>query len=333
MKNFIKTIFLISLFIPFLSKAALIYTSTGGSMTFELSPKNPGALTNLTITANSFEVDLNNANISWYLNDNLEIEGIAKKSFSFTTGKNGQITNIKAIAMIGDKKIEKKMYINPADVEIIWEANTYTPPFYKGKALASPKSEVKFVAIPHFVTDKGVVLQSENLNYEWSFNFTKITSGLGKNSAKATVGTTLGENIISVKVSNDKGDLVAEKQIKIIPENVFIAFYEDKPLDGTTYNLALGRSSNFNEKEINVRAEPFFFSYPDSASDRNLQFDWTLNGKGITPNEGTPKIITLRNESGREVLSSLGLTIRNIKKVFQDASASVLIKSIPNFNF
>ena len=332
-KNFI-IILSFFLIIPIISNGAVIYRSIGGDVTFELSPKNPGAFENVKVTANSYEVDLSKANIAWYLDDILAIEGPAQKIFNFQTGKNGKISNIKFVASIDGKNIEKTMSINPADVEIIWEADTYVPPTYKGKALASPKSGVKVMALPHFISDKGNIISSEELVYEWSNNFENISSGLGKNSAIITMGTPLGENIVYIKVSTPDGRISAEKEIKIIPENVSIVFYEEKPLDGTNYNSALNGVANFSEKEVTIRGEPYFFSYPDSVNDRNLAFNWTLNGKGITPNEGTPKIITLRNESGREITSSLGLTIENVKRIFQDAGISLMIKSSPGtFNF
>lgn len=327
--KFIITTLVLFLTLPFYSNGAVINKSIGGSVNFQLSPKNPGALENVKITAISYEINLDKAYISWYLDDTLELEGPAQKVFNFFTEKNGKTSNIKFIANIDGRDVEKTMSINPGDVEIIWEADTYVPPTYKGKALASPKSALKVIAIPHFVSENGNLIPEEELVYEWSNNFEKTTSGLNKNSANITMGTPLGENTVSVIVSTQKGDITAEKQIKIKPENVFIAFYEDRPLEGTNYNSALRGTANFFEKESSVRAEPFFFSHPESERESNLAFSWTLNGKGITPNEGTPKIITLRNESGMDIISSLGLTINNITKIFQNTSTGVLINSSP----
>ncbi len=95
------------------------------------------------------------------------------------------------------------------------------------------------------------------------------------------------------------------------------------------YNRSLSLNERFYEQEFSIRAEPYFFSFPDNPSDRNLEFRWSLNGNGITPNEGTPKIITLRNETGKETVSSLQLSIKNLQKVFQNSISSLMITSVP----
>jgi len=311
------------------SEAAVIYTSTGGSLNFEVTPKNPSSFSTVTVKAISFEINLNNASISWFLNGKLEKEGLGQSSFSFTTGKSGQTSTVKIIAKIDDKKIEKIMEINPADVDILWEAETYTPPTYKGKALASSKSNVRVIAIPQLISEKGLLYNPSELIYEWTDGSRTLNQELGKSSIMVSMGSPYGKNSVSVKVLNAKGNISAEKTIAIEPQNPKIIFYEEKPLEGTKYENALKGTAEFSEAETSVRAEPYFFSFPETPYEKNLAYSWTMNGKGITPNEGTPKVITLRNETGKEILSSLTLSIKNVIKTFQTAYYSVTIKSVP----
>lgn len=329
-KNLFK---IIALFIlsPFLAKAALIYTSIGGNIYFEIEPKNPGSFTDTKITVTSNQINTDRTYFVWYLEGKKEKEGLGAKTLTFQTKQKGRNIEIQVFASTeSGEEIQKTMFLNPADVDIVWEADTYTPPLYKGKALASPGSNIKLMAIPHLITENGTRLPANDLNYEWRVNNNIISSGFGKVSAMTKIETPYSQNLVSVKVSNSKGDITAENIITIRPETVTTIFYKENPVEGTMYNGALSFSEKFYEQEFSIRAEPYFFSYPDSPSDRNLEFRWSLNGGGITPNEGTPKIITLRNETGKETNSSLQLSIRNLQKVFQNSMSSLMINSIPD---
>lgn len=328
-KNLFKLITILILS-PFLAKSALIYTSIGGNIYFEIEPKNPGSFTNTKITVTSNEINTDKTYFVWYLNGIKEKEGLGAKFLTLQTKEKGVNIEIKVIASTeSGSEIEKTMFLNPADVDIVWEADTYTPPFYRGKALASPGSNIKLMAIPHLMTENGTKLPANDLNYEWRVNNNIISSGYGKVSATTKIGTPYSQNNVSVKVSNSKGDITAESIITIKPESATVIFYKENPVEGTIYNAALSLNERIYEQEFSIRAEPYFFSFPDHPSDRNLEFRWSLNGKGITPNEGTPKIITLRNETGKETVSSLQLSIRNLQKVFQNSINSLMITSVP----
>jgi len=54
--------------------------------------------------------------------------------------------------------LEEKITFQPALVDLMWEANTYTPPFYKGKALTSSKSSITVTAIPQLKTSDKKIL-------------------------------------------------------------------------------------------------------------------------------------------------------------------------------
>ncbi|MEI6296756.1 MAG: hypothetical protein WCO84_03875 [bacterium] len=334
MKKYLAQIILISTILLPLSVGAVATTPTiGGNLSIELEPKNPGSMTFVKATAVSFEAELGSATISWYLNGKLEREGVGQNNFTFQTDKPGQISIIKTVIKTDKKQIEKTILINPADVDIVWEANTYTTPFYKGKALASPSSTIKITAIPSIISNQGTALSPANLTYKWKYNYENLLSGIGKQNAEIKTGSPFTDNVISVVVSDNTGSIVAEKTIKIRPENPNIVFYEDKSIEGTNYNMALDNTYNLSEKESTVRAEPYFFSYPKSATENNLLFSWALNSNGIAPNDGSPKIITLRNETGKNITSELSLSIENTMQVFQSAINKLTIKATSGLGF
>src|SRR5688572_16598777 len=70
------------------------------------------------------------------------------------------------------------------EVDLLWQAETYTLPFYKGKALWSKESRVKLLAIPR---GPGVG-NPLNLTYKWTKNGTVLgnINGVGKNTIAFT---------------------------------------------------------------------------------------------------------------------------------------------------
>jgi hypothetical protein len=102
--------------------------------------------------------------------------------------------------------------------------------------------------------------------------------------------------------------------------NPFIVFYEKHPLEGVRYGHPLG-TFTLPEKEVALRAEPYFFS--NERSDVTLLYQWSLNGKHIQ-NQG--RTITLRNDKGLQGNSIITLAMRGTKKTFQSGSKSVTLR-------
>lgn len=332
-KKNIIIIFIISIFLPIIAVAATVSQSVGGNVMFFVEPKNPGPNTQTIIKATSYAVNLSGANISWYLGDSLVREGVGADSLSFKTGNVGEVSLIRMVAESDTVRMGRAISIVPADIDIVWEADTYTPPLYRGKTLASPKSDIKIMAVPFFKTEKGTIIEKGDLNYVWKKGNSILLSGFGKNQLKTTVGVFGSDDEFVVTVSDQSNQIVAEKTIIIPIENTDLVFYKENPTEGTEYNNTLRGLVVSSNKEIAIRAEPYYFSNPQSTNEANLIFSWNLNGKGVLPNEGTPKIITLRNESGQDLVSTISLSIENIKKLFQKSSASFILNSTNQFNF
>ncbi len=79
--------------------------------------------------------------------------------------------------------VTKDIPITPEDLDIIWQANSYVPPFYEGKALFPPVGTVSFVAMPGFIDSNGNPVNPKKLIYTWSQDTTVLgdKSGYGKN--------------------------------------------------------------------------------------------------------------------------------------------------------
>ena len=96
----------------------------------------------------------------------------------------GEKTTVVATIALFDGDLNETIVIKPSVIVVLWQANnSYVPPFYKGKAMPSPDSEIKVVALPQIKNSSGFV-DPKNMTYTWKKDYTNNPdgSGYGKNS-------------------------------------------------------------------------------------------------------------------------------------------------------
>src|SRR3989344_1441328 len=75
--------------------------------------------------------------------------------------------------------------VSAQSVDLLWQGETYTPPFFEGRSLWSNQSRVTIVAVPQGLGNASA------LNYRWTKNDTVLgsLSGVGKSllSLKDTI--------------------------------------------------------------------------------------------------------------------------------------------------
>ena len=153
------------------STATSTQTTTQSSINerieFTIDPVYPKPGSQVAVTIEAYGIDLNTSNISWTVDGKVAREGKGEKILSTTAGKEGSVTTIEAtITPSGGETIKKRFFINPQTVDIIWEARTYTPPFYKGKSAYTPYQGVVFDAMPNLVNINGVSIGSRQTIYK-----------------------------------------------------------------------------------------------------------------------------------------------------------------------
>ena len=178
----------------------------------EIIPNYPRPNEPVFINLTLYTDDLNSADIGWYKNDKLVLNGKGKVNYSFVAGNVGEETKIEIrIKLLSGTSFSKSFTLNPASIDLVWEANSYVPPFYKGKALHSRQGNLKIVAMPEFVKN-GKRTAPENLVYEWSngVDVYQSQNGYGK-SVLILNGSILGQtDKIEVLVTDPVNNLVAE---------------------------------------------------------------------------------------------------------------------------
>ena len=289
-----------------------------------VSPQYPGPNQNVNATLGSYAIDLNKANISWSVNDEELSNGIGKKNFSFRTGPADSPTVLSVtIETIDGQNLSKSMTINPADVDMLWEAyDSYAPPFYKGKKLAGSQGTFKVVAIPNLVTAGGKV-NINNLSYLWAEDGTNKpnSSGWGKNYFIFQNSYLEKENNVEVKISDISGNANASGKITLRTTSPRIVFYRSDPMFGIKWGEALSSGFSISSKGETIVAEPYFFS-PKNINSPELVFNWFLNGTKIQIPD--PKnVLSIKPEAGQEGNATIKLDIENTNTLFQSLSRQI----------
>ena len=310
-----------------------VFVSTQGqtnnennAITLSTNPKYPGALQSVTITASSFQVDLNKTYITWSIDGEVKLSGMGKNSFSFTTKGVGNESVVKLSADTQTfGKIAKEIIITPTDLDILWEANTYVPPFYKGKALPSSQSSVRVIPFPSFVGKDGYY-NSKDLVYKWKAGYfgSADDSGYGKNTFIYKTGYTYNSDIIESTVSTLNSGLSINKKISIYVSEPKILFYENKPLNGVRFENNIGDTLRFSTTELTIRSAPYFFAIP-GLNNNSASFVWKMDGRQLEIDPDNKMEFTFRKPEQGEGRFQLSLAVNNKGYDLQTAEKSTSI--------
>ena len=248
---------------------------TSDDVALLVEPQNPEPNTQVTITLNSYTVNLSNHPIQWYVNDRLMISQVGADTYTLTTGALGTQTNVKAIINVTStgNLITKSITLSPGGVDLLWEAtDSYVPPFYKGKKLPSPEGEITVSAIP--ITNRSLIAEQKAFVYYWNNDFqnSETASGYGKRSFTITNDVFNKTERVGVTASSTNGAFSASKSVTIPTFEPKLVFYTRTNAgrvrweQGTVNALASDPSGT-----TNIIAEPYFFSVDKPWQ---LQYTW-----------------------------------------------------------
>ena len=289
----------------------------------EIIPNYPRPNEMVFINLTLYTDDLNSADITWHQDGKAVLSGRGKVNYSFKAGPIGKETKIEIkINLLSGASFSKAFTLNPASIDLVWEANSYAPPFYKGKALHSRQGNLKIVAMPEFVKN-GRRVASENLIYEWSngVDVYQNQNGYGK-SVLILNGSILGQtDKIEVLVTDPINNLVAEAFLDVSPSDPEIVFYRNDPYYGLIFDTAIVGSFDLKSEEVQIFAAPYYFTKKDAGS---LKYEWQLNSQTAPSLSGSRTAIFRKpeNEAGR---SAVSLGVENPNRILQQADGSLMI--------
>ncbi len=280
---------------------------------FTLNPKNPGAFEEVRINMESFAVDLNTANIAWYLDREKIGEGLAKKEVTVRTGDFGTFTTLDIVMILRDgTRMDKQIILAPSEIDVLWEAQTYTPPFYRGKALPTFKSNVRLTAFPRV---NRLESDPKQFYFKWTANRTQnVGEALGKNSVVVPMGYDGATVPVTVDVTLPGQNWTGQRSIFVPTLKPKVVLYPHEPLHGTRFRTAWSQEYKTSETEFVAYAVPYFFSLEDMVNNR-LVYTWEINRRYTAPgldaryltipkveDQTTPLTVSFRTQNPSRIL-------------------------------
>lgn len=318
MKKYFKIIFI---FFVFSLKANYAQADLIGN--FMLSPENPEPYEQVTVTLNSYDFDVNLADITWKVDGKTVSSGPGVKKITLTTGGVGTFNNVSTVAKLVDgQAFQASMNISPSSVVLLWESpEGYTPPFYEGRTLPAEGAMIRVTAVPQ-MTSFGKSVSSADISYSWYKNdeYIESASGRGKQAANISLEYLTDSTIIKVLAVAPDGTK-ATKEITIYPHNILPIFYLNDPILGI--DLIKGITSRFETtKEFTLHLIPYFLSINGGVGG-GTSFTWTLDGLPIETDDSTT--ITLRPKEDSFGSHTLGVALENTNRILQTANTSLNI--------
>lgn len=306
------------LLIVFLSVTTVLHAqSPAPSFYLSVHPSNPLPGQIVTISAHSTEMNLDQTPIIWKANgQTLESRGQSISIAAPQAGNTGTITA--TVASSGINTATATTILRTAMIDLIWEAtDSYTPPFYKGKALPATNSTLQVVAIPALNAPK-------SMTYTWSKEGIVLGSLSGLNRSVYSFKNNELNTTESVSVTGSSGNFTSSVSKVIQIEQPEIVVYKKQ---GGFIDYANGSNISLSTtlSGIILRLEPFFFSTTNN-NPKTLSFNITHDGGTITNNEKANEL-SLSNSARETGYTALQIETFSPKSIFQT------IKKVFTVNF
>ncbi|MEK7172831.1 MAG: hypothetical protein AAB740_02550 [Patescibacteria group bacterium] len=276
-------------------------------VSLNVSPLSPSPGENVSVIASTPTLDKDTAVFTWIVDGKTrsDLSGQGKDSFVYTAGGVGSISRILvkiSSPAITTSEAEATVYVE--DLALTWQANTYVPKWYKGKALPVPGSIISFVALPRFILG-GAGLRPESLIYRWTLDGEQKLAGLGKNVFRVQTSE-LPNSAYRVGVVVEDSSKVIHKEEETIVTLVLpeLVVYPATPLGGAEIRQAASDLLATARGLLDLVAEPFFFSV---SSKNDLGFNWTIADNPVQGQPRNPYLLTV--DTGSQPTGSIPISV------------------------
>jgi hypothetical protein len=305
----------------------VVYVNTANAQTsFTVSagvnlipnPQFPKPHSSVKVALDDYTLETTGASITWYINGVTQTEYQNERSIQFETGALGKESVVRVIlSRTNAPTLSGSVTIVPRTIDLILEANTYVPDFYKGRALPSTESTVRAIAV---VNDASVVPDTA-YTYKWSQGNTVLFGGAVKGKNVLEVALPHYDNGgLTVEVFGTDGSIIGRETVSLTGVQPEVYFYEHSPLRGLS-EKAVVSPLQFIGEEATIYAEPYFMN--TSMNEDADTFSWKINGEETAHDTNTPNAITLRHVGG-EGEARVGFTMvtksqipQFVEKLFQ----------------
>lgn len=278
------------------------------ALTLDARPASPAPNAPVRLDVKSDTLDLSRSAITWTVNGNEFADGVGLQGIDIRTGPLGSETIVEASVEGADGVVSASRTFRPTEVDLLWESDAYTPPFFRGRSLPSAGSTLTLHALARFT--RGVEsTPSSEITYSWSADGVVLPSlsGRGKSSVQIPGPSLYGSKRISVGAASADGGLTGEASVIISSVEPVLRLYMNHPLFGVLYNRALGSNTAIADSEMTFIVAPLYA--PAHPQDRAFQYAWRVDGTAIEADREDPAQITLSSErEGGGATITLSLT-------------------------
>lgn len=280
-------------------------------LSVSLDPNYPAPYQTVTVTPASTIFDIAASTVTASVNGTSVYKGSGAQPISITVGGPGSVTTISISATNAGRTYTKKLVVRPASVALVVEPVTTTHPFYEGRGLVSTQSRVRVVAVPDIRTSTSAAVSPSSLVYTWKLGnqILESASGIGKNVLDAAAPERYRDADISVMVSTQNQNIVAQAATTISPIDPFVRIYRNDPLIGPIFDIALTGNVAMSDTEDTYRVAPYDFATTPAIT-------WTVNGS----ESGSDPDITVRASGGGQGTAALGVTVKQNDPLITAAS-------------
>lgn len=305
------------LLVPALALGQIV-PSLGSSAQIQIIPGTPEPGTSVLLIAENVS-DKNTLSFTWTANGKVIAEGIGADRATITAGRVGESTTVTVrIADENGTVAEISRTLLPATLDLVWEGNTYTPPFYLGRPLPTGESTVTVSALPD-IRVGGTRVAKENLVYEWYLNNNDRPYRSGYGLHTITLAPPLFDSAFTVSVTaktrNSAG--VARDSVVITPTRPDVILYEQGPLLGTLFNKAATDEFVLDEEEVTFRLFPFFVVDPTAPN-----YVWSVAGSLVDPGS-VSRELTLRKTAPGQGRYTIEASLETAGSLYEQAARSL----------
>ncbi len=318
----------VSLFVPTGQYRQFVYAQIDSFsptvMTVSLTPSAPEPFDSVQVKISGYSVNLATSNITWKQDGKNIAQGVGLTETTVTVGGEGSntILEVTVAPILGAPQTFQKV-VYPSSVSLVWEAKSYVPPFYHGKALHGPGGAVTFIALPSLIDAGGSRVPSSDLIFTWRRNGQVIpqVSGVGKGTVTIQNDKYFSDLVVGVEVTTRDKTRVAQKTARIPVQKPELLLYQHDPLLGLLTTHPLVGTGYIRSSGAAVYAEPYYVS----ASTRDateLAYTWTIAGNDTL----TGSVLDLQPEGVGSGTSLITASFRHLGVLVQTAGTQVNLR-------
>ncbi|MDQ5931115.1 MAG: hypothetical protein QG674_281 [Patescibacteria group bacterium] len=297
----------------------LIGTTYSQALPLDISistiPTEPKPGQTVSARVESFGMDLNSSNISWFYNGKNIGSGLGKTSVSFIAPNSSSVAELSVSATGSAGSAQASLTIRSASVDVIWEAiDSYVPPFYKGKALAPVGGRIKVTAVPSITAPK-------SLSYYWKYNGNAVPGQSGTNKNSLTIKTDVLSGNENFSVDTRGGSFSGSGSTGVTLREPETLVYQK--INGfIDYSKGSTRDVYISAPGVTLRTEPFNFSITNNVNN-SLSIGFILGEESFVGTTNSQELSITNPGSGGE--STFVVNTTSLRERLQQTRRSFIL--------